>query len=196
MTALFLRPTVRAIAIALFAVPIMATRAAEADSSLTNVVALVSQRLALAEPVAHWKWAHGQPIDDTPRERQLLSEVTTRARSAGIDPDFAQAFFQDQIDASKAAQRALFAQWKHVPPTGPAPDLKTVVRPQLDQLTQRLISALVQVEPVRATPDCPLRVTQTLANWKAMTHYDASRSAAMRLALSHVCATGGLGAVG
>jgi chorismate mutase len=126
----------------------------------------------------------------------LLSEVNTRATNAGIDPAFAQAFFQDQIDASKEAQRALFAHWKHVPPTEPAPDLQTVVRPQLDQLTQRLISALVQIEPVRATPDCPLRVTQTLANWKSMTTYDASRSASMRLALSHVCATGGLGAVG
>lgn len=187
---------VAAAACAFTAAPMSSSAASDADPALTNVVALAARRLALAEPVARWKWAHHQAIEDSPRERALLADVAEQAAHAGIDPAFAQAFFQDQIDASKDVQNALFERWRDAPPTAPGPDLATVTRPQLDALTKALIAALVRVQPLRATPDCPVRVARTLADWKAMTTYDASRSTAMRIALSHVCTSGGVGAVG
>jgi chorismate mutase len=93
------------------------------DTALTNLIALASQRLALAEPVARWKWTNHQAITDTPRENALLADVEKRAVAAHVDPAFARAFFQDQIDASKDVQNALFATWRSgQPPQGPAPD--------------------------------------------------------------------------
>lgn len=167
------------------------------DTAVTNLISLASQRLALAEPVARWKWAHHQAITDTPRENALLADVEKRATAVDLDPAFAHAFFQDQIDASKDVQNALFADWRSTrPPEGPAPDLAASTRPQLDRLTQSLIAGLARVQPVRATPDCPSRVAQALANWKSLTRYDAARSGALTRALGHVCASGGVGATG
>jgi chorismate mutase len=167
------------------------------DTPLTNLVALTSQRLALAEPVARWKWARHEPISDAPREAALLASVDKKARAAGIDPAFAQQFFRDQIEASKDVQNALFEQWRGArPPEGAAPDLGTDTRPKLDRLTQSLIAALARVEPVRHEQDCPLRLADSVARWKHMTRYDANQNAPLSRALSHVCAAGGVGAVG
>ncbi|MFM0593970.1 MULTISPECIES: chorismate mutase [Paraburkholderia] len=167
------------------------------DTALTNLIALASQRLALAEPVARWKWANHQAITDTPRENTLLADVEKRAAAANVDPAFAHAFFQDQIDASKDVQNALFANWRATqPPQGPAPDLATTTRPQLDRLTQSLVASLARVQSLRTAPDCPSRVAQALANWKSLTRYDSARSGALTRALGHVCETGGVGATG
>ena len=187
-------------ALALFACAALAPAPALADgddTALTNLIALASQRLALAEPVARWKWANHQEITDKPREEALLSDVQKRAAAANVDPAFARAFFQDQIDASKEVQNALFASWRaSQPPQEPAPDLATSTRPQLDRLTQSLIAGLARVQPLRAAPDCPSRVAQSLANWKSLTRYDSTRSNALNRALGHVCETGGVGATG
>ncbi|MPW19032.1 chorismate mutase [Paraburkholderia sp. CNPSo 3157] len=167
------------------------------DTALTNLIALVSQRLSLAEPVARYKWAHHQPITDTPRERALLADVEKRATKAGVDPAFARAFFQDQIDASKDVQNALFDSWRATrPPEGAAPDLATSLRPQLDKLTQSLIAALARAQTLRAQDDCPTRVARGIDNWKSLTRYDNTRNAALTRALGHVCEAGGVGATG
>jgi chorismate mutase len=167
------------------------------DTALTNLISLVSQRLALAEPVARWKWANHKPITDAPREAALLSDVEKRAAAAQVDPAFARAFFQDQIDASKEVQNALFDTWRSTrPPEDAAPDLATSTRPQLDQLTQSMIAGLARVQALRAAPDCPSRVAQGIANWKSLTRYDSARSGALTHALGHVCESGGVGATG
>ncbi|WP_261533058.1 chorismate mutase [Burkholderia multivorans] len=167
------------------------------DTALTNLVALASQRLALAEPVARWKWANRQPIEDRPREAALLAAVEQRAAQAGLDPSFARTFFEDQIAASKEVQNALFATWRATrPPEGTPPDLATSARPALDRLTQKMLAGLAQVAPLREAPDCQARLARSIANWKALTRYDASRTPALDTALSHVCAGGGASAIG
>lgn len=167
------------------------------DTALTNLVALASQRLALAEPVARWKWAHHKAISDPTREAELLAGVAKRAAALGVDPAYARAFFEDQITASKDVQNALFASWRATrPPEGAAPDLATSTRPQLDRLTQSMLVGLARVAPWRRAPDCPSRLAHSIATWRILTRYDSSQSAALRTALSHVCAAGGASAVG
>ena len=187
-------------ALTLFAALALAPAPAVADgddTALTNLIALASQRLALAEPVARWKWANHQAITDTPRENALLADVEKRAVTANVDPAFARAFFQDQIDASKDVQNALFDTWRSTrPPEGPAPDLASSTRPQLDRLTQSLVAGLARVQPLRTAQDCPSRVAQSLANWKSLTRYDSAHSSALTRALGHVCEAGGVGATG
>lgn len=187
-------------ALTLSAALLVAPAPAKADrdnTALTNLISLVSQRLALAEPVARWKWAHHQAITDAPREAALLADVEKRAATAQVDPAFARAFFQDQIDASKEMQSALFATWRSTrPPEEPAPDLATSTRPQLDQLTQSMIAGLARVQGLRTAPDCPSQVAQGIANWKTLTRYDSAHSAALTHALGHVCEVGGVGATG
>ncbi|SMF99996.1 chorismate mutase [Burkholderia singularis] len=185
-----------ALSLAMMAAPRIAVADA-GDTPLTNLVALVSQRLALAEPVAQWKWINKKPISDPPREATLLADVEKRAQRSGVDPAYARTFFEDQISASKAAQHALFANWRATQgPTGPAPDLATSTRPQLDRLTQSMLSALARVAPLRDAPDCPSRLARSVANWKALTRYDSNQKNAFDIALSHVCAAGSASAVG
>jgi chorismate mutase len=167
------------------------------DTPLVNLVALASQRLALAVPVAQWKWANHQPITDAPREAELLADVEQRARAAGIDPAFAHAFFEDQVEASKQVQTALFDKWRtSKPPEGPAPDLATSTRPALDRLTRSMIAGLARVQSLRDTPDCPIRLARSVQSWKTMTRYDASEAGPLATALAHVCSSGGMGGVG
>jgi chorismate mutase len=185
---------------AVCALLLMTSRDAAADGDdtpLVNLVALASQRLALAVPVAQWKWANHQPITDAPREAELLADVEQRARAAGIDPAFAHAFFEDQVEASKQVQTALFDKWRtSKPPAGPAPDLATSTRPALDRLTRSMIAGLARVQPLRDTPDCPIRLARSVQSWKTMTRYDASEAGALATALAHVCSSGGMGGVG
>lgn len=167
------------------------------DTPLITLVALASQRLALALPVAHWKWANNRPIEDPQREAVLLREVDARARAAGVDPAFAQRFFRDQIDASKQMQTALFEKWRTTrPPQGPAPELGTTTRPALDRLTQSMIASLVGVQALRDAPDCPSRLARSVQNWKQLTHYDATEASALATALAHVCAAGSMSQMG
>ncbi|QQJ97953.1 chorismate mutase [Burkholderia ambifaria] len=167
------------------------------DTALTNLVALASQRIALAEPVARWKWANHKAIEDQPREAELLASVEKRAAQSGLDPAFARTFFEDQIAASKDVQNALFATWRATrPPEGTPPDLATSTRPALDQLTQKMLAGLGRIAPLRDAPDCQARLARSIANWKTLTRYDASRSQALDTALSHVCSAGGASAIG
>ncbi|QTO44164.1 chorismate mutase [Burkholderia latens] len=167
------------------------------DTALTNLVALASQRLALAEPVARWKWANHKAIEDGPREAALLASVEKRAEQSGVDAAFTRTFFQDQIAASKEVQNALFATWRATrPPEGTPPDLATSTRPALDQLTQKMLAGLAQVAPLRDTPDCQARLARSIASWKTLTRYDATGTRALGTALSHVCAAGGASAIG
>ncbi|SAK50401.1 chorismate mutase [Caballeronia hypogeia] len=168
------------------------------DTPFTNLIALVSQRLALAEPVARWKWAHHEPITDARREEALLKHVEEKAAAAQVDTDFARQFFRDQIEASKDVQNALFANWRALKaaPEAAPPDLAKDTRPKLDRLTQSLMSALAHVEPIRHADDCPMRLAESVARWKHLTRYNSSMNEPLQRALSHVCASGGVGAVG
>jgi len=182
----------------LFALPLASpsARADGNDTALTNLIALAAQRLALAEPAAEWKWQHRKPFSDASREAAVLNNAARRASMAGVDPGFARAFFRDQIDASRRVQEALFDTWRESEaPSAPAPDLATVTRPQADRLTGPLVTALARVEPMRAEPDCPIRVARALANWKDLTRYDSTRTDAMNRALGHICEAGGVGSV-
>jgi chorismate mutase len=173
--------------------------AASADggsTALTNVVALAAQRLALATPVAQFKWQTGKSITDTPREQRLLADVADKAKTQDLDPSFARAFFGDQIEASKVVQNMLFEQWrKSGGPKEPAPDL-AAIRPKLDRLDATLIQALARIQTLRTQPDCQSELTQSLANWKQLSSFDSSQSEALTQALSHVCASGGVSAQG
>ncbi|RQS20754.1 chorismate mutase [Burkholderia sp. Bp8998] len=182
--------------VALFSSPHIA-RADGDDTALTNLVALASQRLALAEPVARWKWANHKEIEDRPREAALLASLEKRAAQSGVDPVFARTFFEDQIAASKDVQNALFAKWRATrPPEGVPPDLATSTRPALDQLTQKMLTGLAQVAPLRDAPDCQARLARSIANWKSLTRHDSTQTQALGTALSHVCSAGGASAIG
>ena len=121
---------------------------AEGTDSLDELRDLMAQRLAIMPGVAAYKWTHDLAIEDLGREAEILRRLTDQAVSAALEADFAQAFFKAQIDAAKSVQRQLHQAWQADarPRNLAAPDLKAEVRPALDRLTPRLLTALKRNE--------------------------------------------------
>jgi len=110
------------------------------------LVALVVQRLALAEHVAVAKFASGQPVDDPIREREILDSVARRLIRPYVLHERGMRFFRDQIDANKVIQRGLHEYWRGHPEELPVVphDLAAEVRPRLDHITGRMLSLFVR----------------------------------------------------
>jgi chorismate mutase-like protein len=111
---------------------------------IESLRALIDARLMLAPDVAQYKWNHRVPIEDLPREAQVIASLGQQASALGVPQPWAESFFRAQIEASKIAQRELFQRWdvfKHAQFPDP-PDLATVTRPKLDRITALLLHAL------------------------------------------------------
>ena len=121
---------------------------------IESLRALIDARLLLAPDVAQFKWNHHLPIEDLPREAQVIAALGQRASALGVPQPWAEAFFRAQIEASKTAQNELFQGWdvfKHGQ-FPDAPDLVSVTRPKLDRLTEQLLRALAENWPVLSDP--------------------------------------------
>ncbi len=121
---------------------------------IESLRALIDARLLLAPDVAQFKWNHHIPIEDLPREAEVIAALGHRASDLGVPQPWAEAFFRAQIEASKTAQSELFQGWdvfKHGQ-FADAPDLVTVTRPKLDRLTDQLLHALAENWPVLSDP--------------------------------------------
>jgi len=128
---------------------------AELTVSVTRLLALTAERLAIADQVAQSKWNSKAAIEDLPRERQVVNDGVTVAGKQGVAPALARQFLAAQIEASKAVQWRRHREWtlaKAAPFEHPA-DLLTDIRPHLDALTPKLIAALAEAAPVLANTD-------------------------------------------
>ena len=115
---------------------------------------LIDARLLLATDVAQFKWNHHLPIEDLPREAQVIASLGKRADELGVPQAWAESFFKAQIEASKTAQNELFQGWDvfRRGEFAAAPDLATVTRPKLDKLTDELLHAIAENWPVLGDP--------------------------------------------
>ena len=121
---------------------------------IESLRSLIDARLMLAPDVAQYKWNHHAPIEDLPREAQIIATLGHQAGALGVPQAWAEAFFRAQIEASKIAQNELFQGWdvfKHGE-FPDAPDLAAVTRPKLDKITDQLMHALSETWPVLSDP--------------------------------------------
>lgn len=141
---------------------------------------LIDQRLKISRDVARAKWNSHAPIEDAPREAQIIERLTAQAAAEGVPAPLAQRFFRAQIEASKTVQRHLFEQWTkdHAGPFPNAPDVARDLRPQLDALTPRLLHALADNLAVIQDAKRSAEVAQALA--PLLSAPDADRDAAQQ----------------
>ncbi|MTH96874.1 gamma subclass chorismate mutase AroQ [Roseibium sp. RKSG952] len=103
----------------------------------------INERLEYMEPVAAFKLKHNDPVDDPAREAVVLKAATRQAVKEGLPASPVEAFFQAQMNAAKNIQNCWIARWgKGDPVLQDAPDLKTVVRPQLISLGDKIIKLM------------------------------------------------------
>ena len=119
-------------------------------AAVDRLLALIKERLDAAPEVARTKWNTKAPIDDLDRDEQIIDGVAKAATEYGLDPQVAGTFFVGQIEASKAVQNALHAEWRaqRQPPFAKVADLGKDIRPVLDRLTPAMMRALAEALPV------------------------------------------------
>lgn len=113
------------------------------EKAVSPLVSLVVERLAWMDEVAEIKRAKGTPVADPVREEALLQAMEKQAGEAGLSAGQVRQFFAGQILAARAFQEDWLSrptpdEWKG----RPLPDLATDVRPRLDDIGRRMISAL------------------------------------------------------
>src|ERR1700675_1398834 len=84
---------------------------AEDVERIDTLLRLIQERLDVAPEVARTKWNTKAPIEDLPREQQIIDRVAKKATEYGLEPQVAETFFTGQIEASKVVQNALHAEW-------------------------------------------------------------------------------------
>jgi len=133
-----------------------AQAAAPAPDSLQPLLATMNERLNIADLVALTKWDSGKPIQDSAREAQVIADARKLAVTRKLDPDDVAELIGAQIEANKLVQYGLIAQWHAAgkAPDTPRPDLTRQIRPQLDELQNRLLQQYAAFAPYRTDPNC------------------------------------------
>jgi cyclohexadienyl dehydratase len=127
------------------AVGVVRAQAAYTESAkqVEEAFGLLDARLDLMESVAAWKYAHKLPILDEARERQVLDASVRDAEAMGIASDGARQLMRLQMQLARAVQERLIAQWTQQGAVlTPQQDLRTQLRPQLDDVRRRLWRAI------------------------------------------------------
>lgn len=127
-----------------------------APAGLQPLLATMNERLNISDLVALTKWDSHKPIQDSAREAQVITNARKQAVSHKLDPDEVAELIAAQIEASKLVQYGLLAQWQAAgkAPDVPRPDLTKQVRPQLDELQNRLLQHYAEFAPYRKDPNC------------------------------------------
>jgi chorismate mutase len=138
-----------------------------AIDKLQPLVETSAQRLFVAEQVALAKWESGTPVEDVPREAQVIASAIKAGESRGLDQAAVSNFFRAQIEANKLVQYSLLAEWRRV---GQVSDhtpvnLAETIRPELDQLETALIAELAETAGIRASESCRTDVAKAVGKY-------------------------------
>ena len=124
----------------------------------------IDQRLLLAQAVARAKWNVQAPIEDLPREAQVIQAAVTQGAALGLPAEWIESVWRAQIEASKTVQRELYAKWQaqHVGKFDDAPDLAKTIRPELDRITGQLLRSMAEQRGLLHDPARKAEVAQAL----------------------------------
>ena len=158
--------------------------AAAPAETLKPLLETLNERLNIGDLVALTKWDSGKPIQDSPREAQVIANARTLATERQLDAEDVAQLIAAQMEANKLVQYGLLAQWQAsgAAPDTPRPDLGKQIRPRLDELQTRLLQQYADFVPYRHDANCPL--------WLAKARSGLTRDALHELALTR--ATGEL----
>ncbi|MDV6278065.1 chorismate mutase [Rhodococcus erythropolis] len=159
-------------------------------SPLSALVEASAQRLLIADDVAAAKWDTDLPINDPPRERQVLDAVTAMAAEQNLDTGFVYRVFRDQIDATEAVEYTRFAQWKFDPAIAPTtrPDL-SAARVTIDRLNRVMVTEIAEQWDTLHTPGCRARLAAAQAAATAELGLDPLYITALTRATGSYCTT-------
>ena len=112
-----------------------------------ELVSLAEKRLAMSPDIAWYKHSNEVPVYDPVRETAVLQTVMAAGQQQGLNPDTVRRFFAAEMEASRRIQWEWIEAWRKnlvAPPSQPAKDLGAYMRPQIDEINARQISALAR----------------------------------------------------
>lgn len=86
--------------------------ASDVTVTASDVFATINGRLGHMQAVASYKARENVPIEDFPREAQVLDNSVRSAAALGLAPKTVAAFYRAQIEAAKAIQRNYMNRWE------------------------------------------------------------------------------------
>ena len=122
-----------------------------------HLVDLLARRFAFMPLVAAIKAERHLPIEDVPRERELLAATAQSAQRAGLAGESVLALFRTLIELSKDVQRR-----KSEPSQL---DLREQIRPALNELGQRILAALSEARAQDALQSLSFSELDALSPW-------------------------------
>ncbi|HJY42522.1 MAG TPA: gamma subclass chorismate mutase AroQ [Steroidobacteraceae bacterium] len=121
---------------------------ADPDADVREVFRLIGERLQLMRDVAAWKHLHREPIVDAAREQQVLEQTVRQAAALGLEPQSARELLALQIRLAVRVQLSLTKSWQSgAAAPAQAADLKTELRPRLDEIGEQLLRSLALAAP-------------------------------------------------
>jgi chorismate mutase len=185
----FLAAGVAGAAVVTAAVALAPAASAQANESFVTLVDVSAQRALIADDVAAFKFNTGGSIEDPAREQVLLDNVADLSAQMDVDPTVAQAIFRDEIDGNKSVQYGLFDLWTAHPELTPTewPDLTTVIRPELDKITNELMEQIKATSDLQVAKNCGEQLDAATNVVEQNRHLDRLHSQALHHALARVC---------
>lgn len=143
--------------------------------AVTHIVDLLARRLAFMPFVAALKAARNLPIDDPPREAEVLEGVRRGAERLGLPEQPTLELFKLQIELSKAVQRR-----QSEPSTL---DLKEQIRPALTDLGERILQGVVDARATKALSNLGDSDLEAVSPWLLAEERQQLGNALRRLSL-------------
>jgi chorismate mutase-like protein len=128
--------------------------------STTHLIDLIARRFAFMPVVAALKAQQNLPIEDLPREQEVLEGVSRNAVRLGLPERAVRDLFALQIELSKAVQRRQSE--------ASALDFGGQVRPALTALGGRILDALVEVRSEHRLGAVDIADLELLSPWLAL----------------------------
>lgn len=159
--------------------------ASSSSEVLRPLLTTLNERLNIGDLVALTKWDSGKPIQDSPREVQVIANARTLATEHQLDAEDVAQLIAAQMEANKLVQYGLLAQWQAAgaAPDTPRPDLAKQIRPRLDELQTRLLRQYADFAPHRREPNCQALLAKAR---QGLTH-DALHDLALTRATGELC---------
>ncbi|TMU79989.1 chorismate mutase [Pseudomonas fluorescens] len=159
--------------------------AAAPAETLKPLLETLNERLNIGDLVALTKWDSGKPIQDSPREAQVIANARALAAEHKLDPEDVAQLIAAQMEANKLVQYGLLAQWQAAgaAPDTPRPDLGKQIRPRLDELQTRLLQQYADFAPYRHDANCPVWLAKARSG---LTH-DVLHELALTRATGELC---------
>ncbi|EPF3215182.1 chorismate mutase [Enterobacter hormaechei] len=112
------------------------------SATLPELAEALNTRFEVMKDVAGYKAANHLPIEDLPREKNVLLKAEDAARDAMLDPQSIDAFVQTQMAVSKNIQYRYLDRWRLQPEKAWQPRPLAEVRAQILELDNTILNLI------------------------------------------------------